>query len=374
MGLTVLQLLPALDGGGVERGTLDVGAELVRRGHRSLVMSAGGRMVAELEAAGSEHFAWPVGRKSLFTFRLVRPLRRFLVEQQVDILHLRSRLPAWIGYLAWKGLPPAQRPRLITTVHGPYTVGRYSAVMTRGERIIAVSAMIRDYVLANYPQVDAQRIRVIHRGVDTARFPHGFRPDAAWLQRWRTEHSGIDQRFVITLPARITRWKGQADFVELVGLLKARGIPVLGLIVGEAHPRRRKFLDELQALIASAGLADDIVFAGHRQDLREILAVSNVVLSLSREPEAFGRTTIEALSLGVPTAGYAHGGVAEQLQAVYPAGLLPVGDVAAAAELLTRWHRDGAPAVPDSHPFSLRRMLDETLALYGELAPEAVRR
>ena len=167
--LTVLQVLPALDGGGVERGTLEVAAALAQRGHRSLVISAGGRHVDRLEAAGSRHIAWPIGAKTPLVLRWVRPLRRLLLEERVDILHARSRLPAWVAWLAWRGLPPERRPRFLTTVHGLYSVNAYSAVMTRGERIIAVSDTARDYVLANYPGVEPERIAVIHRGVDTAR-------------------------------------------------------------------------------------------------------------------------------------------------------------------------------------------------------------
>ena len=134
--LTVLQVLPSLEGGGVERGTLEVAAELVRRGHRSLVISSGGRLVAALEQEGSRHFSWPLGRKSLITLGYILPLRRFMAEQRVDIVHVRSRMPAWVVWLAWRGMDPASRPRLVTTVHGLYSVSRYSAVMTWGERVI----------------------------------------------------------------------------------------------------------------------------------------------------------------------------------------------------------------------------------------------
>ncbi|MDO9008504.1 MAG: glycosyltransferase, partial [Thiobacillus sp.] len=149
--LTVLQLLPALESGGVERGTLEIAQALVARGHRALVMSAGGRQVSSLVAAGGEHFTWAIGRKRFKTLLLVGKLRKFLLEQKVDILHARSRVPAWIAYLAWRGMNPATRPRFITTVHGLYGVNRYSGIMTRGERVIAVSNTVRDYILREYP-------------------------------------------------------------------------------------------------------------------------------------------------------------------------------------------------------------------------------
>lgn len=140
---TVLQILPELDCGGVERGTLDVAAELVRRGHRSIVVSGPGRLVPQLIAEGSEHINLPVGKKSIFSARLIPMLRKLFLEQQIDIIHARSRLPAWLAYLAWKKLDPLNRPAFITTVHGPYSVNRYSKIMTRGERVIAISEYIK---------------------------------------------------------------------------------------------------------------------------------------------------------------------------------------------------------------------------------------
>ncbi len=365
--LTVVQVLPALESGGVEKGTLEVGRYLAQNGHRSIVISAGGRMVAQLEREGSEHVQWPLGAKRLTTLRYIWKVREFLAHERPDILHLRSRLPAWIGYLAWKGLPQESRPHLVTTVHGPYTPGRYSAVMVRGERVIAISDMIRDYILRNYPWVDPNIIRIIPRGVDPVAYPHGYQPPTEWLAKWRAQYPQLEGKYVITLPGRLTRWKGQEDFIKIITGLKQRGLPVHGVIVGDADQRKQYYAAELRAKVAEAGLSADITFAGHRSDMKEIMAVSDVVLSLSLNPEAFGRVSLEALALGVPVAAYDHGGVAEQLAAVFPQGRVPVGDVATLAERIADWHAQ-APSVPGQHPFTLTRMLDSTLDVYWELA------
>ena len=365
--LTVVQMLPALESGGVEKGTLEVGKFLVAHGHRSIVISAGGRMVAQLEREGSKHVAWPVGAKRLTTLRYIGRVRELLARERPDILHLRSRLPAWIGYRAWKGLPPEIRPHLVTTVHGPYTPGWYSSVMVRGERVIAISEMIRAYILRNYPRVDSSIIRVIPRGVDPQSYPHGYRPPAEWLGKWRAQYPQLEGKYVITLPARLTRWKGQEDFIRIIAGLKRRGLPVHGLLVGDAHPRKQYYAQELRSQAKVAGLADDITLTGHRGDLKEIMAVSDVVLSLSLDPEAFGRVSLEALTLGRPVAAYDHGGVAEQLGAVFPEGRVPVGDTAAMEQLLAHWHAQ-RPAVPAQNPFTLERMLRSTLEVYRELA------
>jgi glycosyltransferase involved in cell wall biosynthesis len=361
--LKVIQMLPALDGGGVERGTLEIGAELVRRGHESIVISAGGRMVEELEAAGSEHICWDVGAKRLSTLLWIPKVRKLLRERKPDILHLRSRLPAWIGYLAWKGLPENDRPFLVTTVHGPYTVNWYSAVMTKGQKVIAVSETIKDYILENYPEVDPSVIQVIHRGVDRMVYPFGFKPDAQWLEKWKAEYPQLEGKYIVTLPGRLTRWKGQEDFIDIIQELKDAGVPVHGLLVGSAHPRKQEFRRELENKIEALGLTLDITFTGHRLDLREIMSVSDVVLSLSLEPEAFGRTTIEALSLGVPVVGYAHGGVKEQLQEVLPGGMVSSGSSMDVVSIINDWFVK-APSAESNHTFTLLGMLDRTLALY----------
>jgi len=368
--LTVLQLLPALDGGGVERGTLEVAAALGHAGHRSLVMSGGGRLVSQLEAKGSRHIAWPIGVKSPLTLRWVSRLRRLLQEEGVTVLHARSRLPAWVAWLAWRGLSPECRPRFVTTVHGLYSVNAYSAVMTRGERIIAVSETARDYVLAEYPRVAPERVSVIHRGVDTDRYSHGYQPPAHWLADWYGRYPQTRGKYIVTLPGRVTRRKGVLDFLDVLQRLRQQGVPAHGLVVGELPAGRHAgFMTELRRRLASDGLAAAITLTGYREDLREILAISDAVLSLAHHPEAFGRTVAETLSLGRPVAGYAHGGVGEQLQALFPAGRVPVGDVAAVCARLAAWHA-GAPRPAANDLYTLARMCASTLDLYRSLAAE----
>jgi len=360
--LRIVQVLPALESGGVERGTLELARHLVDTGHHSIVISAGGRMVDKLIRQGSKHIQWSIGHKSLFTFRLVFRLRRFLQEQKIDILHVRSRFPAWVCYLAWKGMDPATRPKLVTTVHGPYSVSRYSSVMMKGEHVIVVSDMIRDYVLKNY-KVNPEKVHRIHRGVSSSKFPFSFAPSDKWLSEWYQDYPQTKGKFIITLPARITRWKGQQDFIELLALLKSKSVDVFGLVVGEAKKGKTAFLEELKKLAEEKQVSDGLCFVGHRSDLREVMAISDIVLSMSREPEAFGRTTIEALSLGVPVIAYAHGGVEEQLTAVFPQGRVDVGDIEQAADRVISWIKQ-PPVVPKEHPFSLQNMLEQTLGVY----------
>jgi glycosyltransferase involved in cell wall biosynthesis len=365
--LTVLQLLPALESGGVERGTLEVARALVKDGHRALVMSAGGRQVAPLAESGAEHFAWAIGKKSLGTLLLIRKLRRFLLEQKVDIIHARSRVPAWVAYLAWRGMNPATRPRWVTTVHGTYSVSAYSAVMLRGERVIAISRSIVNYIERNYPDTSRDKIRLIYRGVDPGDFPYGYQSSTEWFAQWQREHSELAGKKILLLPARLSRRKGQTDFIEMLAQVVKQRSDVHGLIVGETHPRKRAFKDELVALAARYDVSQHLGFISHRSDLRELMATSSIVYSLSLEPEAFGRVSLEALALGKPLIAYDHGGVSEQLSALLPAGAIAVGDIAAAAQRTLDWLA-APPCVPAENPFTLERMLTATLGVYTELA------
>jgi len=364
--LTVIQTLPALDTGGVERGTLEVAAELVRRGHRSIVVSAGGELLEELISSGSEHIALPVGHKSLLSLRYVPRFRRIINESRPDIVHARSRLPAWVSYLAWKGLDPVTRPHFITSVHGPYSVNRYSKIMMTGERVIAISEFIRNYIVENYPDTPANKISVIPRGVSSERYPYGFQPTSSWVQEWYRQYPALKDKRLITLPGRLTRWKGQPDFLRIISKLD-RDQHVHGLIVGGPQPGKLHYVDELKTLVNQHGLQDRITFTGHRSDLREIMSISTLVMSLSTEPEAFGRTVLESLCLGVPVIAYAHGGAGEIMASMFPAGMIANRDIAEAAALTIKF-LESRPSVPDNNPYTLQRMLDSTLHLYEKVA------
>ncbi|HFD80528.1 MAG TPA: glycosyltransferase [Gammaproteobacteria bacterium] len=364
--LTVLQLLPALESGGVERGTLEMAAGLVKAGHRSLVVSAGGQLVSRLTGQGSEHIQWPIGRKSLWTLRWVKRLQQLILDQDIDILHARSRLPAWIAWRAWRGFPQPTRPHFVTTVHGLYSSGWYSGIMTRGEAVIAVSETARDYALEHWPKTDPARIRVIERGIDPLQWPWGHRPADSWMARWYQEHPYLLERQVLTLPGRITRLKGHLDFLRLLKRLVDGGLPVYGLIVGAEDPRRAGYLREVEQEVQRLGLDGAVTFTGHRMDVRDIYAVSNLVLSLSAQPESSGRTVREALALGVPVVGYDHGGVGETLSRVYPEGRVAPGDLDELEATVRTLLEQPVEVEPYAFP-TVQDMVDRTLALYREL-------
>ncbi len=362
---TVLQILPELDCGGVERGTLDVAAELVRRGHRSIVVSGPGRLVPELITGGSEHINLPVGKKSLISaVRLIPTLRKLFKEEPIDIIHARSRLPAWLAYLAWKKLEANNKPVFITTVHGPYTVNRYSKIMTAGQRVIATSEYIKKYILDNYPTTDEKNIEVVHRGISKTEYPFKYKPPGDWLTTWNKQYPELNNKFIITLPARITRWKGHNDFVDIITKANAMGLNVHGLIAGGADPKKERYLQELKAIITQNKMDEHFTFVGHRDDMKNIMSISNIVLSLAKIPEAFGRTTLEALFLGVPVIAYDHGGAAEVLGELFPRGKATPLSVESVVSLIAEFYQT-MPVIPERNSFTLETMLDKTISIYN---------
>lgn len=362
--LTVVQLLPALDSGGVERGTLEIAAALVAAGHRAIVVSAGGRLLPALLASGAEHVELAIGRKSLFSLRHAWRLRRLIAT--ADIVHARSRLPAWLGWLAWRSLR-GPRPHFLTTVHGLNSVNAYSAIMRRGERVIVVSKTVRDYLLRHYPKLDPARVRVIPRGIDGAQFVHGYRAGSDWKQRLIAEYPTLAAAPWLCLPGRGTRLKGHADALRLLAALRAAGSDCCLLLLGADQAGRQNYLEELRREAERIGVADRLVITPPRSDVREVYAESALVLQLSRQPEAFGRTVVEALQLGVPVLGWAHGGVGELLTELYPQGAVPLGDHPALLAQARRLLAERTPPAAFDH-YRVQSMQAATLAVYAELA------
>ena len=361
--MKVVQVLPALELGGVERGTLEIAKALVENGDESVVISAGGRLVDQLEAEGSRHVTWDLGKKSLFTFLKLWSVRKWLRSEKPDIVHVRSRMPAWVVWLAWRGMDPASRPKFITTLHGMHSVNWYSGIMGKGERVIAVSETAKRYLLGNFPSVDETKVNVIHRGIDPEEVPRGYQPTSEWCETFFKTYPNAEGKKLICFPGRITRWKGHLDLVKVVELLSQERKDFHVLIVG-SDPKN-KFINEVSAAISEAGLEDFFTFTGTRSDMKDIYAVSDVMLSLtSTTAEAFGRTVVECLSIGTPVVAYAHGAVKETLSAIAPGLLCTVSDVHSVKDKVN--HVISTQVDIGMNPFVLIRMTNRTLSLYSK--------
>lgn len=363
--MKIMQLLPELNSGGVERGTLEIGRALVAQGHESVVVSNGGRLVPQLEQEGSRHLSLAIHQKSLGSLLCIWPLRRLILNEKPDIVHVRSRIPAWLTHFALRGISSRQRPHLVSTVHGMYSVNGYSAIMTKAEKVIAVSDSVVNYIQQHYPHCPPERIVRIYRGINLKEFPSGYQPSAAWWQTAYQLFPQLENKTLIILPGRITRLKGHDYLLDLISRLKDE-FAVHGLIVGGADEKKQRYLDELNQRVEDLQLQQHVTFVGHRSDIREWLAASDLVLSLSIQPETFGRTSLEALALGTPVVGWDRGGVAEILNSCYPLGLVTPEDAEALYQRVRQLLIQPIKPQPVT-AFQLDDMTDQTLELYRQL-------
>lgn len=369
----VLQVLPTLGTGGVERGTIDVARALVAAGWRALVASAGGPLVREVERAGAEHVALPVDSKNPFVMRgNIDRLADLVRTHDIDIVHARSRAPAWSA----RGAAARAGAHFVTTFHGTYNVGNplkkaYNAIMTRGERVIAISQFIGRHVVADYG-ADPARVVVIPRGIDLALFDRAaVSPEriVRLAQAWRLD-DGVP---VVMLPGRLTEWKGQSVLIEAIARLGRRDLHCI--LVGDDQGRAA-YRKRLENDIARLGLESVVRLIGHCNDMPAAYMLADVVVSASTDPEAFGRVAAEAQALGRLIVATDHGAARETVIDSVTGWLVAPGDAQALAEGL-RVALGTGPAARDAmtaravaharERFATDRMCAQTLAVYEEI-------
>ena len=376
---TVLQVLPALgQGGGVERGTVEIAAAIVAAGGRAIVASAGGHLERELKRAGAEHIALPLDSKNPLTMRdNARKLADLIAAEKVDLVHARSRAPAWSALDAAKR---TDRP-FVTTFHGTYGTENwlkrhYNAVMVKGEKVIAISHFIAGHMRRVYG-VPVRRIRVIHRGVDLNRFDPARISAERVIQlstRWRL----LDGAPVIMLPGRLTRWKGQTVFIDAIAKL---GRDDLRCILVGSDQGRTGYRRELEKQVQRLGLGKVVQLVDHCDDMPAAYKLTDVVVSASTEPEAFGRVVAEGQALGRPVIATDHGGARETVIPGETGWLVEPGNADSLAEALARCLALSAAARQEMaeravanvrENFSTEVMAAKTLDVYDEVpAPTA---
>ena len=373
---TVLQVLPSLaGGGGVERGTLEISRALAAAGWGSLIVTGHAGDEAAAAAAGARHAALPVARRNpLQAPDAIRRLARLIADEGVDLVHARSRWPAW---LACHAARRARRP-FVTTVHGAYSTGgplkrRYNAIMARGERVIAISAFIARYVAETYG-VEPGRIRIIPRGVDLAVFDPA-RVEAARIAALRTAWDIPAGRPVVMLPGRLTALKGHLALLDALARLDES---VCCLFVGTVDAAHEGYRGRIERRIEALGAAHDIRLAGGCGDMPAAYLLADVVVSPSLRPEGFGRVAVEAQAMGRRVIASAHGGACETVLHGETGWLVPPDDAGALAGAIRealgagtagreRMARAGQDHV--RRAFTLERMCGATLDVYRELLP-----
>jgi glycosyltransferase involved in cell wall biosynthesis len=360
----IAQLLPELNEGGVERGTVDLNRELVLRGHRSSVISAGGRLEPQIKEDGGNPCTAPIASKNPLTFPMrYRELRRQLDEISPDIVHVRSRVPGW---LAWHANKQSQRP-FVTTVHGFNSVSRYSKIMTQGDRVICVSEAVRDYVAKHY-DLDEERLRVIPRGIDLDYFDPD-KVDESFVSSFRDRYN-LHNSVVVTTIGRLTSLKDYETFLRAFALLRWEVDNVRGLIVGGTHLKKRRYARSLRTLATSLALDGIVHFVGSVPEIREVYSLSDVVVSASKKPESFGRTCAEALAMRRPVVATNHGGVPEIVKDRRHGFLIETGSPEALAEAVQMCRHVQCDGFRShiAEKFSLEQMITNTLNVYEEVA------
>ena len=360
--MKIVQLLPELNEGGVERGTMELSRELVNLGHESIVISAGGKLQEQIEKDGGTHITFDVCSKNPFTapLRMVQ-LRKILRELNPDILHARSRVPAWLTYLANKKL----HIPFVTTVHGFNSVSPYSAIMTKGDRVICVSGAIKSYIQEHY-KTEEKKTTVIPRGIDLEKFnPQNV--DKQFIENFKKEYS-LDDKYIITTVGRITQLKDHQTFIRAIALLKKNDPTIVGLIVGGVRDDKQEYFQSLKVLVKELGLDDNVIFTGSQNKVAEIYAFSDVVVSSSKKPESFGRSVAEALALNTPVVATGHGGVLDIIVENENGFFYPVGDAEELAVKILNSRAlkfDGYNYI--SNHFSLENMVQKTLEVYEKV-------
>lgn len=360
----IVQILPALDEGGVERGTVDLNREFVRRGLVSTVISSGGRLTEAITRDGGTHVVCGVKSKNLLTFPLrARALRRALTRLRPDLVHYRSRVPGWLFAFANRTL----RLPFVTTVHGFNSVSAYSRIMTAGQRVICPSTAVADHIRACY-HTPVEKIRVIPRGLA----PDQFDPqklDRAFMAEFRRQHR-LEGRFVVLGVGRITQLKGYDVLIQATALARARLPQIKTVIVGGAEAAREAYAAELRQLVATLGVQDHVAFAGSQRQVAEIYACGNVAVSSNRsKPEAFGRSMTEALAMGCPVIASRFGGALDIVRDGENGWLVDPGDAAQLAAALVRASQTTFSGLREDAlaRFSLANMAEQTLAVYREV-------
>jgi len=334
-----LQVLPALNGGGVERGTVDLAGHLITNGWHSIVASSGGPMVTELKRSGAQHVLLPLATKNPSTIiRNGWRLARLIKELGVDVVHARSRAPAWSARRA----ASIQNIPLITTFHGTYSFGilgikkPYNRVMASGDRVIGISHFIRQHILDNYP-VEEEKVELIYRGINLDIFqPNNISPVRMiqLAKEWRLP----DDAAVIFLPGRLTSWKGHNLLLNaLTNMLRSEENDIaLRCVIAGREKKGSSYRRKLEERVTNLGLSGYVKIVDECRDMPAGYMLSDVVVSASERPEAFGRVTAEAQAMGRPVVAPAHGAAAEIIRAGQTGWLFTPGDPISLARALRR--------------------------------------
>ena len=366
--MRIVQLLPELNEGGVERGTMELSRELVKRGHESVVISAGGKLQEQIEKDGGKHITFDVCSKNPFTvpLRIVK-LRNLLKELEPDILHARSRVPAWLTFFANKKL----HYPFVTTVHGLNSVNKYSEIMTKSDKIITVSEVVKEYILKHYG-VDEDKVVAIQRGVNLDYFNVKM-VDDTFIQEYKSRFLLIDS-FIVTTVGRIVQAKDYETFVEAIALAKTKIPNIKGVIVGGVRSDKEDYFQRLKLFVDSLGLTDTIVFTGSQTKMPEIYYLSDLVVSTTPMMGNVARTVSEAVAMDTPVLTTTFEGLNNIIRPGINGDIIGTKNPNDLAKKIVKIHADMPKKVLETLPeeFTLKVLVNKTIDVYLDVLNDKV--
>jgi glycosyltransferase involved in cell wall biosynthesis len=357
--LNVVQVVPELNEGGVERGVVELSREFVKKGIDSFVISNGGKLQDQIEIDGAKHISFDVCSKNVLSvpFRIIQ-LKKILKQLEPEIIHVRSRVPAWLVYLANKN----SKYKVVSTVHGFNSVSFYSKVMTKADHVICVSSSIKEYIQKHYGTKE-ENITVIPRGIDLELFnPKNI--DEDFIHNFK-EKFQLHDRFIISSVGRVTQLKDYETFIYAIQMVKKSISNVTALIVGGVREDKKQYLDSLKKLVKELKLDENIIFTGSQKKIEQIYAISDVVVSSSKKPESFGRAVAEAIAMNTPVVATNHGGVKDIIIKHENGYFFEIGNSNQLATNILKardLNFDGYNYI--SNNFSLKNMVDKTIKVY----------
>ena len=370
--MKVMRLLSSLKHDESERGIFHLGRALVKNGHTSIIVSSADEdndLVRRLKRDGNDYHQLHMNKKSWLSLLQVPTLRHLIEKYNPDVIHVHSRTPAWILHFALRRARVKRMPKIVSTMYGFYPINKYSQALLDVDTIITVSDSVTNYLKKGLRLEDADPkvIKRIYRGVDTRRYPYRHNPSVYWLRHTFAEYPELEHKKWLVFPTIIGNEYGQEWLIDILGNLQEQFPNIHAIIMDEDYRDNNVAHEDFRQRTNALGLADRITYVGSkRNDMREWLSATNIVMALANEPESIGINALQAIHLGTPVIGWDQAAFSEILQPLYPQGLVKNYN----AKSLCKAVRNQLESVtrPEmTNQFTMREMIEETLGVYQNL-------
>ncbi|WP_227686813.1 glycosyltransferase [Psychrobacter aquaticus] len=370
--MKVMRLLSSLKHDESERGIFHLGRALVKNEHTSIIVASADEdndLVKRLKRDGNHYHQLHMNKKSWLSLLQVSALRQLIEKYDPDVIHVHSRTPAWILHLALRRARVKRMPKLVSTMYGFYPINKYSKALLDVDTIITVSDSVTNYLKKGLRREDAdpKTIKRIYRGVDTRRYPYRHNPSVYWLRHTFAEYPELEHKKWLVFPTVIGHEYGQEWLIDILGNLQEQFPNIHVIIMDEDYKVNDVVHEDFRQRTNALDLADRITYVGSkRNDMREWLSAANIVLALANEPESIGINALQAIHLGTPVIGWDQAAFSEILQPLYPQGLVKKYNANALCKAV-RNQLESVTRPEMTNKFTMREMIDETIAVYQDL-------